>query len=435
MSSEALHEKLVSAAEKVIGAWFYDPKFRVAWVPEPGLFLLQTHQAMAEIMAARGADLDDGALTLELRRLDKLRLFDDGAHGVAQIIHGTTGVLDPWETLRELRELVALRALRNGLIDSLRELDQDLDLGKAKTAVANALVATEAANATKAATLRQALADEVGRMLGGRRPAGCATGSLALDKATGGIRPGDVWAIGAPSHWGKSSYLCSILRSAVAQGQRMLIISGEDPIELYAQRLINGWTGVNYWRSREGALWADERAAVSNVLTGVPDFPFFIDAIGRSAEAVASDIRSVLATSDMPGSNWIVAVDYLQAFKSQLKHQDRRNEIVHCARAFTDSIKRAGAGGILFSQITMVDGKAKFREADDIFNAAEVALFGEKEEVPSLDADGQKIGKRYERRFLVSKIKNGPSGFHVPLSCDDNSASFIENLEELDAAE
>lgn len=436
MSGEALQEKLVSAAEKVLAAWFYDAKFRAGWKPEPALFHVRAHAAMAEIMAARGPELDDGALTIELRRLGKLELFGkDGPHEVAQIIHGQVGVLDPWETLRELRELVALRALRHSLLDALRELDTDLDLAKAKTAVANALVATEAANPAKVLALRQALADEMRRMLSGARPRGCSTGSVALDKATGGLRPRDVWAIGAPTNWGKSSYLCSLFRSAVAQSLRMLIVSGEDPVELYAQRLITGWTSVNAWRAREGVLWGGERVEVSNVLTGVPDFPFFIDAVGRSAEAVAADIRSTLACDEVPGEQWIVAIDYIQAFKSQLKHQDRRNEIVHCARTFTDAIKRSGAAGVMFSQITMVDGKPKMREAEDIMNASEVSLFGELEKVPTLDHDGKKSGTREERRFYVSKIKNGPKGFHVPLSWDAHSAAFVENLEELDAAE
>lgn len=436
MSGEALQERLVSTAEKVIAAWFYDAKFRVAWKPEPALFHVHAHAAMAEIMAARGSELDDGALTIELRRLGKLELFGkDAPHEIAQIIHGQVGVLDPWETLRELRELVALRTLRHSLLDSLRELDTDLDLAKAKTAVANALVATESANPAKVLSLRQALADEMRRMLEGARPPGCATGSVALDKATGGIRPGDVWAIGAPSNWGKSSYLCSLFRSAVAQGMQMLIVSGEDQAGLYAQRLITGWTGVNAWRAREGVLWGGERVEVSNVLTGVPDFPFFIDAMGRPAEAVVADIRSTLACSEVPGSQWLIAVDYIQVFRSQLKHQDRRNEIVHCARVFTDAIKRAGAGGILFSQITVTDGKAKMREADDILHAAEVALFGEKEKSARLDVAGKKTGLREERNFFVAKIKNGPSGFHVPLSWDAHSAAFVENLEELEAAE
>lgn len=441
--AEALHEKLIRASEQVISAWFYDQKFKAAWKPEPALFLLPSHKAIAEVMAARGPTLDDGALTLELRRLGKLVLFEtldggsdhNGANAVAQILFGSVGVLDPWEALSELRELVALRALRVALIDTLRGIDAGDDLSKAKTAVAEALVATESANPTTVAPLRQSLASEVDRMLKGPRERGCSTGSVALDKCTGGLRPKDVWVIGAPTSWGKSSYLCSLFRMALVQGLRMLIVSGEDPIGLFSQRIITGLTGVNAWRAREGVLLQSERSEVSNVLTGLPDFPFFLDAVGRSADAVAADIRSTLACDDAPGSNWIVAIDYLQVFKSAVKHQDRRNEIVHCSRVFTDAIKRAGAAGVMFSQITIVDGKPKMREAEDIENAAEVALFGQREQTAKIDKDGRKAGLREERSFLVRKIKNGPSGFNIPLSWDSHSASFFENTEELDAAQ
>jgi hypothetical protein len=441
--AEALLEKLIRASEQVLSAWFYDQKFKAAWKPEPALFLLQSHKAMAEVMAARGPSLDDGALTLELRRLGKLELFEglgagsdqDGANAVAQILFGAIGVLDPWEALRELRELVALRALRVALIDALRGIDAGDDLPKAKTAVAAALVATEAVNPATVAPLRQSIANEVKRMLGGRRAKGCSTGSVALDKCTGGLRGGDVWVIGAPTSWGKSSYLCSLFRMALAQDMRMLIVSGEDPIGLYSQRIITGLTGVSAWHARESMLLQDDRAKVSNVLSGLPDFPFFLDAVGRSADAVAADIRSTLACDERPGSNWIVAIDYLQVFKSAVKHQDRRNEIVHCSRVFTDAIKRSGAAGVMFSQITIVDGKPKMREAEDIENAAEVALFGQREQSATMDKDGRKAGLREERSFLVRKIKNGPSGFQIPLSWDANSASFFENTEELDAAE
>jgi replicative DNA helicase len=441
MSAEEMHGAIIKTSEKVLSAWFYDQKFKAAWKPEPALFLLPAHRAMAEVMAARGVSLDDGSLTLELRRLDKLVLFEglgggtdiQGAHAIASIVHGTMGVLDPWEALRELRELVALRALRMGLLEALRGIDSGDDLAKAKTAVAGALVATEAANPVVVANLRQTLGNEVRRMLGGTRAPGSSTGSVALDKVTGGLRSGDVWVIGAPTNWGKSSYLCSLFRQVLRQEMRMLIISGEDPQGLYAQRILTGLTGVNAWRAREGALLQQERSEISQALTGIPDFPFFLDAVGRTAEAVAADVRSTLACSDVPGTRWIVAIDYVQAFRSALKHQDKRNEIIHCSRLFTDAIKRAGAAGVMFSQVTRdQNGKVKMREAEDLINAAEVGLYGEIEEVASLDCDGRKKGMRKERSFFVAKIKNGASGFSVPLSWDSNSASFYDNTQEIE---
>ena len=433
----------IRCEELVLSAWFYDQRFKAAWTPEPALFALPAHRAMAEIMAARGPRLDDGGLTLELRRLGKLVLFEglgagselQGANAVAGIVHGTPGVLDPWQALGDLREQAGLATLRAGLLRASSELDGGESLEGVKAAVTAALRAAEGIGSTEPKSLRAALGDEIGRMLGPVRLPGCPTGSRPLDRATGGLRPGDCWAIGAPTGWGKSSYLCTLFRLAIWKGLRMLIVSGEDPIGLYSQRILTGLSGVSAWRAREARLLERERVQLSQVLSIVPNFPFFLDAIGRSAEAVAADIRSVITASDAPGDQWIVAVDYIQAFRSAGKQQDKRAEIIQCARLFTDAIKRSGAAGVMFSQVTRdASGKLKMREADDLIHAAEVGLYGEIEDAPKLDHDGLKQSVR-ARSFQVAKIKNGPSGFTVPLAWDDNSASFLIDEPELEAAE
>lgn len=431
-----LEQQIAKAAEKVLSAWFYDSRFKAAWRPEPALFLLPCHAAMAEVMAARGATLEEGGLTLEMRRLGKLSLFEglgggsdaQGANAIAQIVHGTAGVLDPWAAVGELRALVATRALRAELVAAVRGIDGGCGLPEARAAVAGALQAASAVGAVQAANVRPALGDEIKRVLGPARPMGCSTGSIALDRASGGLCPRDVWVIGAPTSWGKSSYLCALFRLALAQGLRLLIVSGEDPIELYSQRILTGLAAVNATRMRNAMLEPGERSRLSNALTGVPDFPFFLDAIGRPAEAVAADIRSTLACSDVPGEQWIVCVDYIQAFRSSERQQDKRNDIITCSRLFTNAIKQSGAAGVQFSQITRdASGKPRMREAEDLINMSEVGLYGEIEESPVMDRDGRNVGSIKERSFLVSKVKNGAAGFTVPLPWDDNTACFAPN--------
>ena len=433
-----LDQQIIKAAEKVLSAWFYDARFKSAWKPEPSLFLLPAHAAMCEIMAARGPGLEEGGLTLEMRRLGKLALFEglgagsevQGANEIAQIIHGTAGVLDPWAAVGELRALVATRALRAGLVAAVRGMEAGWGLSEARTAVAGALQAASAVAQAQATNLRPALGDEIKRILGPARPMGCSTGSLELDKATGGLCPGDVWVIGAPTSWGKSSYLCALFRLALAQGLRVLIVSGEDPIGLYSQRILTGLAAVNATRARNAILDPGERARLGNVLAGVPDFPFFLDAIGRPAEAVAADIRSTLAASDAPGRNWIVCVDYIQAFRSAQQQQDKRNDIITCSRLFTNAIKQAGAAGVQFSQVTRdASGKPRMREAEDLINMAEVGLYGEIEEKETIDHAGRSLGVSKARSFLVSKVKNGAAGFPVPLPWDDHTACFAPNTQ------
>jgi hypothetical protein len=431
-----LDQQIMKAAERVLSAWFYDVRFKAAWKPDPSLFLLPAHRAMAEVMAARGPSLEEGGLTLELRRLGKLSLFQglgagsdvQGANEIAQIVHGTAGVLDPWAAVGELRALVATRALRAGLVAAVRGIDGGWGLPEARTAVAGSLQAASAVGTLEAANLRPALASEVKRILGPARAMGCSTGSLQLDLATGGLCPRDVWVIGAPTSWGKSSYLCALFRLALAAGLRLLIVSGEDPIGLYAQRILTGLADVNATRARNAMLDPAERARLANVLAGVPDFPFFLDAIGRPAEAVAADIRSTIACSDAPGEQWIVCVDYIQAFRAQQQQQDKRNDIIACSRLFTNAIKQSGAAGVQFSQVTTVNGVARMREAEDLINMAEVGLYGEiEEEAVKMDRDGRKLEAVKVRSFRVSKVKNGAAGYTVPLAWDDNAACFAPN--------
>jgi hypothetical protein len=157
----------------------------------------------------------------------------------------------------------------------------------------------------------------------------------------------------------------------------------------------------------------------------VADYPFFISAIGRTIEAVAADVRSVLAASDVSGDRWLVALDYIQAFRSCVRHQDRRSEIVYCDRQFTDSVKQSGAAGMIMSQITKdASGRPKMRDCEDLIHAAEVGLYGQIEDTASLDSDGRKIADR-EKSFMVAKNKNGPSGFTIPLPWDDDGARFL----------
>jgi len=430
-------------AERVLSAWFYDQRFKAAWKPEPDLFLLPAHRAMAELMAARGPALTDTGLTLEMRRMGQLELFpglgagsvQQGANAIADIVHGCPVVLDPWEALAELRADVAYGRLHGGVSNALRMTAEARSLPDLKAGIAAALGAADGLGAVTAELSTDGADAELARVFGEPRVFGCPTGSASLDRTTGGLRPLDVWAIGAPTNWGKSSYLCALYRRAIGTDRRVLIVSGEDPFALYMQRILGGLAGVNAWRMREARLLPFERERVRAARAQIPTHPLFVNGIGRAVESLAADIRSVLTASEVPPDRWIVMVDYLQAFRSAHKHQDRRAEIIHCSRLFTDAIKTAGAAGILTSQVTRgADGKLKMREADDIIHAAEVGLYGEMEDRVELDFDGRKQVDERARSFFVAKIKNGPSGFTAPLTWDANAATFGDNSDELEAA-
>src|SRR6185295_1370494 len=194
---------------------------------------------------------------------------------------------------------------------------------------------------------------------------------------------------------------------------------------LFGSRLLLVRTGVNALRLRQAALHDDEHKLVFNEVQAAEDVPWFLSAIGRSAESIASDIRSLVVTHGID----LVLVDYVQRMRSQERSQDKRNEINRIGYLLTDAIKESGAGGILFSQLTedTNTGKLRARESEDLHNSAEVVLFGKTERTPKLDGAGKKQGEVTSKKLWLDKVKEGPAKIEIDLEWDPNAARFISD--------
>ncbi len=130
-----------------------------------------------------------------------------------------------------------------------------------------------------------------------------------------------------------------------------------------------------------------------------------------------------------------MAYDYLQAFDSDKRHEDRRNQVSYVARTLTNVVKLANVSGIIFSQITVQEGKShpdkhSIRESRDVSNAAEVVMLGFTPEKPIVrKSDNVQLARAGDRCVLLDKVKDGPKGGLFPLVWDENSACFDVTLE------
>lgn len=420
---EPLAVRIAKLSAVVLSAWLSDEKFQRAWRPSPGLFLAQAHSELADVCATLGPGADLDIVTIELQKRKKLELFEGGAEGLAEFILGAPAVRDPWKALEELQRLCALRALRDSLQNALRGIEAGNGLSETQSQISEALSASAAAVGGRARTVRDVMGAGLSGSLKKDRKPGAMTGCQNLDMATGGVRSRYVWVFGAETNWGKTSWLCAMASRALKAGRRPLIVSGEDPEELYGQRLLQLRARVNAWRLREGKLTAEEFHDAMDAVKSAESSPFFLDACGKPAEDIASHIRSHVASDGID----LVLVDYLQAFRSRTKHQDRRNEVAFTARVLTDAIKQSGAGGILFSQITKdakggTPTKDSIRESRDVSHAAEVVVLGYTEVVND-----------EERKYLfLDKCKDGPKGFRSEVQWDSKRACFIDDGAEWD---
>lgn len=429
MSADKLYLEHVTRASRVLAAWFDDAKFRAAWAPEVDLFVTDQQRAVAEICAAKGPDLDRDQVVYLLSRTERWKRLAGDAAELYAVMEGPV-VLDPWQELEALREIAAQRALRQRLAETLAKVDGGLPLADSRALLSDALSASAVGTGSKPRTRREVMATALRSATSRDVQPGARTISKALDRATGGMRHRKCWVIAAPSNWGKTSVLVALDAQFCADGWRTLICSGEDEEELFGQRMIAAQTKADALRIRDGRLQQWELKAAANAVASAPDHPCFLDITGQPAEKVAADIRSLVLSEQID----FVFIDYVQVFRLEKARDNmtKREELWQVARLFKDAVKGAGAGLILFSQITEDEktGKRKTRDAEDIQHLADVVLFGKSEFEQALNSGGEKTHRIEKKAFWVQKVKNGPKNFDVPLQWDPGPAAFISDYDE-----
>lgn len=424
-SEQQLLLQHLNLGTRVLAAWFDDAKFRAAWAPQTDLFVADWQRAIAAICAARGATLSRDDLILQLDRQGNLKLFENGADGAFEALVGVGVELNPWSAVDRLREVAGARLLMDRLVAIRSELARGDGLGAAREGLATALRDADFASGAKARTVRESLTVAYEHATKRERVRGARTISKRLNATTGGVQKGSVWLLAAGTSWGKSSFIVGTANRVLRDGQRPLVVTVEDPERLFGARLLLARTGVNALRLRQASLRPDEHQLVVNELQAAEDVPWFLSAVGRSAESIAADIRSLVVTHGID----LVMVDYVQRMRLAARSQDKRNEINAIGYMLTDAIKESGAGGILFSQLTedSSSGKLRARESEDLHNSAEVVLFGKSERSAKLDASGKKQGDVNARKLWVDKVKEGPAKFEIDLDWDSDAARFVSD--------
>lgn len=399
---------------------FFDPDHRAIWaamleIQESGG--IPDAVAVLQHIRASGKDLPGSYLVELLNEVPAVA----NVIGHAEIVAGHARV----RRIERTAQLIAAQA-RGGITD--------VD-GWAQE---SARQMTEAcASTSKVATvlsvkdlLRTAAADAVA----GKAQEFCTSIHWKLDDATGGLRPGHVWVMGAETNWGKSSYVVALADENIKRGKRVLIVSAEDAESLYGNRLMARRARVNFSRLRDRRLRFDETDRVMNVAKEGESLPLYVDARGREIESVCRQIEGLIFEHRID----LVCFDYLQEFRSRERFQDERVKFREIAAQMRNVIKGANITGVILSQITVSETKKtpdkhSIRECRDVSNAAEVVILGFTPEADILDKDRNVKAPAGVRCIKVDKSKDGYKG-NVEMSWDDKSACFnaTEKPEEQD---
>jgi replicative DNA helicase len=404
----------------VLSAWSLHERFGAAWKPEPDLFYVNAHRLIAQAMAKLAGSRDEASIFAQLQT-DGAMAAAGGSGEVHKIIMGAPVYGDPWPHVARLREFKAMRDMLGLVAVAASEAYEHKNLGATVAKLQDAIRAGMTESGTKVMSIADMIAVVAKRMIDKAEARFCSTGLPTLDRDTGGLQYQQVAILGAATNWGKSQFCVMVADKTISDGKRPLLVSFEDSEELYGRRIVARRANVSasVLRANRFKDTSQEWSRILDVAQKAERVPFFINAVGKTAERVATDIRCVCASEDID----LVLVDYLQAAQCSRRQQDRRNEITYIARIITDVIKSSGRAGLMFSQFkrqlksgetpTMHD----LKESGDLENSAEMVMVG------YLKNDDAPVVR-------VDKCKDGIKGKEYPLAWNDTWCGFMGEATE-----
>lgn len=207
------------------------------------------------------------------------------------------------------------------------------------------------------------------------------TGCVDMDNATCGYQRSCVWLLGAQSHWGKSAHALMTAVHNASRGKKILIVSGEDALQLWGRRYASMVSGVTLYDIMHRKVSADGLSDLASSVSKFSDGLYVFDAVGMSGDLAAIHTDALVQRLGID----MVLVDYLKVFATS--GSDEREQLNRAYDAFARVIKKRNIAGLIYSQITPPDSQSKnpskfylFRGSKDIANRAEVAGIGMKTE-------------------------------------------------------
>lgn len=269
------------------------------------------------------------------------------------------------------------------------------------------------------------------RIISEEQPMMWTSGHWLVDMMTGGLRPDSGWVVGGASNWGKSMWLIGMCDENMRNWRNKtvpLIVTGEDGEELYAQRLLARRARVNAMRLRDNCLRPDEHKRVVEAIARSEPKPFYLDGRMVHFERLMRQIVDLVQEHGIK----IVALDYIQEFRTKKKYDDDRKMFREMARIFRHTMKHLGAASVILTQLTNPEPgkpptKEHIRECKDIGHGAEVIAMGW-ETANDISKDGQVLFPANSKLLLMDKTKSGRKG-SVQLSWDPVAACFNRVLQ------
>lgn len=242
---------------------------------------------------------------------------------------------------------------------------------------------------------------------GGQLP-GVTTGLADLDDKLGGLHKGDMIVVGGRAAMGKTAFLIGMARLAAMAGHPVGIISGEQPVEQVALRMLSTGSKVDARKFRTAQFDEAEWTRLYGTVGQTAELPmWFLD---RSAPTAAEVVRVARRWKHKHGIKALY-VDYLQRIVGE--GERKYEQVGMVAKTLKNLARDLEIPVIVLAQVSRaVEGRAnQAPRMGDLSDSSEIEK--EADQVLMLYRPGyyDASAPQNEARVIVEKNRHGPTGY------------------------
>lgn len=250
---------------------------------------------------------------------------------------------------------------------------------------------------------------------------GLSTGVRCIDAATTGIRPGELWIVGALPGRGKTAIAVQMAIANAQAGVPTLLFSLEMAKELVYQRILAAKSGVSASKIRNPEYLTDANfSEMQELAARSMQWPMYVD---ESSQLTANELMARAKLYVRRYGVKLIIADYLRLIKSP--GRELREQVANSADCLRRIAKDENVAVVGLSQLRRPENindrptMLHLKESGDIEAAAHVCLLLYQ---PVNTQTGEFAG---EDEIIIGKQRNGPLGAE-PVTFNKSSLQFME---------
>lgn len=240
---------------------------------------------------------------------------------------------------------------------------------------------------------------------------GISSGLCDLDKFTTGWHPGELIIVAARPGMGKTALGLTFALSAAKHQISTAFFSLEMPEQQIMLRMACTEAGVDSNRLRQGHL---DKVSLTNVFkttSTLSSLPFYLD---DSVGITPMQLRAKCQYLKSQVNLGLVCIDYLQLLKSDMRHENRQQEVAYISKSLKVLAKELQIPVIALAQLNRAVESRKedrrpqlsdIRESGQMEMDADAIIFIYREVVYNKHCDNPNTAD-----LILAKQRNGPTG-------------------------